>query len=142
MPPLRLACLLCTLAVACAVRPGYLFYDDVKGAPYTVTYDNRSIIVDGQRTLFASAGIHYPRFTEGQWDDVLLKAKNDGYNLIQTYFFVNAHAPKSTVWPWIMDGPANLKLFIQKVAAAGLFLNLRIGPCVRHHARSFWFSRS
>jgi hypothetical protein len=31
----------------------------------------------------------YPRFTPGQWDDVFLKAKNDGYNMIQTYFFHN-----------------------------------------------------
>lgn len=111
-------------------RPGFLFYSDVAGAPYSVTFDNRSIIVGGQRTLFASAGIHYPRFSPGQWDDVILKAKNDGYNMIQTYFFVNAHAPKSTIWPWDFTGSANLHLFLQKVAAAGLFVNFRIGPYV------------
>jgi hypothetical protein len=50
--------------------------------------------------------------------------------MVQTYVFVNAHAPKTTTWPWIMEGPANLRLFIEKCAAAGLFVNLRIGPCV------------
>ena len=120
--------LLC--AAALAERPGFLFFSDLPaGKPYTVTYDNRSVIVAGQRTLFASAGIHYPRFTPGQWDDVILKAKNDGYNMIQTYVFVNAHAPKGE-WPWSFEGPANLHLFLQKVAAAGLFVNFRIGPYV------------
>ena len=55
--------------------PNYLSYADFRGkGPYTVTYDNRSISVGGHRTLFHSAGIHYPRFTVGQWDDVFLKA--------------------------------------------------------------------
>jgi beta-galactosidase GanA len=131
MPPTR-ALLFCSAlaAAAAAPRPGFLMYSDVAGAPYTVTYDNRSLFVAGQRTVFASVGIHYPRFTPGQWDDVLLKAKNDGYNMVQTYFFVNAHQPKSSVWPWLMEGPSDLRLFLTKVAAAGLFVNFRIGPYV------------
>ena len=122
--------LLAVATAAVSARPGYLLYSDVGTSPYTVTYDNRSLIVAGQRTLFASAGIHYPRFTPGQWDDVLLKAKNDGYNMVQTYFFVNAHQPKSSVWPWVQEGPANLRLFLTKIASLGLFVNLRIGPYV------------
>lgn len=38
--------------------------------------------------------------------------------------------PKSSVWPWIMDGPADLHAFIAKIKALGLFVNLRIGPYV------------
>ena len=131
MPPTR-ALLFCSAlaAAAAAPRPGFLMYSDVAGAPYTVSYDNRSLFVAGQRTLFASVGIHYPRFTPGQWDDVLLKAKNDGYNMVQTYFFTNAHQPKSSVWPWLMEGPSDLRLFLTKVAAAGMFVNVRIGPYV------------
>jgi hypothetical protein len=33
--------------------------------------------------LLLSAGFHYPRFTQGQWDDVFLKAQSDGFNQIQ-----------------------------------------------------------
>jgi beta-galactosidase len=88
----------------------------------------RSVLLNGQRAFFASAGIHYPRFTQGQWDDVLLKVKSDGFNMVQTYFFANAHQPKTTTWPWIMEGPADLRTFIQKAGALGLFVNLRIGP--------------
>lgn len=115
-----------------ATKPGFLYYSDVTDGktPYTVTYDNRSLFIAGERTFLHSAGIHYPRFTPGQWDDIILKAKNDGYNMIQTYVFVNAHHPKSSVYPWIMEGPTDLHLFIKKIAAAGLFVNFRIGPYV------------
>jgi beta-galactosidase GanA len=95
-----------------------------------VTYDNRSLLINGQRTLFHSFGVHYTRATALQWDDILGKAASDGYNMVQTYFFTNAHQPKSTVWPWVQEGPSDLRLFLTKVAAAGLFVNFRIGPYV------------
>ena len=116
---------LAALAGLAAAAPGYLQYPDYAGRPYQVTYDKRSLLVNGERSYFASVGIHYPRFTPGQWDDVILKAKNDGYNMIQTYFFHNAHQPKLSQWPWIMEGPANLTLFLEKAANAGMPWGLR-----------------
>ncbi len=109
---------------------GFLRYADFAGQPYNVSYDKRSLLVNGERSYFASVGVHYPRFSEGQWDDIFLKAKNDGYNMVQTYFFHNAHQPKLSQWPWNMEGPANLTLFLEKAAGAGLFVDLRIGPYV------------
>ena len=50
--------------------------------------------------------------------------------MIQTYFFHNAHQPKLSTWPWIQEGPSNLRLFLQKAAKAGFFIDLRIGPYV------------
>ena len=122
-----------TRAAAAAPRSsaaGFLRYGDFAGQAYNVSYDKRSLLINGERSYFASVGVHYPRFTEGQWDDIFLKAKNDGYNMVQTYFFHNAHQPKLSQWPWNMEGPANLTLFLQKAAAAGLFVDLRIGPYV------------
>ena len=122
-----------TRAAAAAPRSsaaGFLRYADFAGQAYNVSYDKRSLLINGERSYFASVGVHYPRFTEGQWDDIFLKAKNDGYNMVQTYFFHNAHQPKLSQWPWNMEGPANLTLFLQKAAAAGLFVDLRIGPYV------------
>lgn len=74
--------------------PGYLTYDEIAGSPYAVTYDNRSLFINGQRTIFNSFGIHYTRATASQWDDILGKAATDGYNMVQTYVFWNAHAHK------------------------------------------------
>jgi beta-galactosidase GanA len=50
-----------------------------------VTYDNRSLLLNGARSLFHSFGVHYTRATEQQWDDILGKAASDGYNMVQTY---------------------------------------------------------
>lgn len=53
----------------------------------------------------------------------------DGLNMIETYVFWNIHEPVQGK-PYIFDGYANLTLFIEKAARAGLFVNLRIGPYV------------
>ena len=132
---LLIRCVLALAGVAGSVlasrgSSGYLQYADYAGAPYTVGYDNRSLIVGGDRGYFASVGIHYPRFTPGQWDDLFVKAKRDGYNMIQTYFFHNAHQPKLSTWPWIQAGPSDLRQFLEKAGKAGFFVDLRIGPYV------------
>lgn len=38
-------------------------YDDVRGTPYTVTYDHRAMRINGQRLLMQSGSVHYPRYT-------------------------------------------------------------------------------
>lgn len=54
---------------------------------------------------------------------------DDGLNMIETYVFWNVHEPVQGE-PYTFDGYANLTLFIEKAARAGLFVNLRIGPYV------------
>ncbi len=51
-------------------RSGLLYYHDVrKPSPggYRVTYDDRSFIIDGLRTLLLSGAVHYPRVAAGEW---------------------------------------------------------------------------
>jgi len=54
-----------------------------------------------------------------------------GAHTLAADFFHNAHQPKLGDWPWIQTGPANLRLFLEKAAKAGFFVDLRIGPCVK-----------
>ena len=44
----------------------YMYFDEVKGKPYTVASDERSWIMNGKRTLLLGGSIHYPRFSPGQ----------------------------------------------------------------------------
>lgn len=46
----------------------------------------RSLFLNGRRSMFLSAGFHYPRFTPAQWDDIFVKAQNDGFNMIQVCY--------------------------------------------------------
>lgn len=77
-PVLGAAALLASVAAA---APGVISYPSLGGAPYAVTYDNRSLFINGQRSLFFSFGMHYTRATEAQWDDLLAKAVADGYTM-------------------------------------------------------------
>ena len=121
------------LMVANAATFNYLYYDALNGKPYNVTYDERSFMINGQRTLLLGGSVHYPRLSPGQWDDILSKARNDGLNHIETYIFWNIHEPTydfSGNHEYNFDGRANLTGFIQTAADNGLFVNLRIGPYV------------
>lgn len=83
-----------------------------------VSYDGRSLIIDGQRKLLISASIHYPRsvpavtlhstpsFISSMWDITVIwqvmclwqmwpglvqTAKEGGVDVIETYVFWNGH---------------------------------------------------
>ena len=53
----------------------------------------------------------------------------DGLNAVETYVFWNIYEFKRGQ-EYDFTGPANLPLFVEKAAKAGLFVNLRIGPYV------------
>ncbi|UJR18590.1 hypothetical protein I4U23_005497 [Adineta vaga] len=103
-------------------------YDQVRGIPYRVSYDHRAITINGNRTLLFSGVIHYPRSTPAMWPYLMSKAKEQGLNTIQTYVFWNIHEQKRGTYDF--SGRANLSLFLQEAANAGLFVNLRLGPYV------------
>eukprot|EP01018_Ginkgo_biloba_P019618 Gb_41532 [translate_table: standard] len=93
-----------------------------------VTYDHKSLIIDGQRKLLISASIHYPRSVPGMWPDLVAKAKEGGINVIQTYVFWNGHEPKEGTYSF--EGRFDLLKFVKIVQQAGLYVNLRIGPFI------------
>ena len=50
-----------------------LYHHDVKRSSpsgYEVTYDDRSFIIDGQRTLLLSGSVHYPRVAAEEWSRI------------------------------------------------------------------------
>ena len=77
--------------------------------------------------------VHYPRFSPGQWPDILKKAREDGLNHVEVYVFWNIHEftyDFSGKHVYNFEGRANLPKFLEECAEAGLFVNLRIGPYV------------
>ncbi|XP_024986389.1 beta-galactosidase 9 isoform X2 [Cynara cardunculus var. scolymus] len=78
--------------------------------PFNVSYDHRALIIDGQRRMLVSAGIHYPRATPEMWPDLIAKSKEGGADVIETYVFWSGHEPvKGQVcWGfpvWLRDIP-------------------------------------
>eukprot|EP00250_Pteridium_aquilinum_P015845 c22797_g1_i1 orf=77-2668(+) len=93
-----------------------------------VSYDERALVIDGQRRVLLSGSIHYPRSTPQMWGDLVGKAKDGGLNVIQTYVFWNAHEPTRGIYNF--EGRFDLVGFLKVVHQAGLYVNLRIGPYV------------
>lgn len=98
------------------------------GKPINVTYDQRALVIDGQRRMLISAGIHYPRATPEMWPSIIKHAKEGGCNVVQTYVFWNGHEPRQGQYNF--EGRYDLVKFIKLVQKAGLFFHLRIGPYV------------
>ncbi|KAF5206023.1 Beta-galactosidase [Thalictrum thalictroides] len=93
-----------------------------------VTYDKKAIIINGQRRILISGSIHYPRSTPDMWEDLILKAKEGGLDVVQTYVFWNGHEPSPG--NYYFQGRYDLVRFIKTVQKAGLYVHLRIGPYV------------
>ncbi|ESW09438.1 hypothetical protein PHAVU_009G127500 [Phaseolus vulgaris] len=93
-----------------------------------VTYDGRSLIVDGQHRILFSGSIHYPRSTPQMWPNLIAKAKEGGLDVIQTYVFWNLHEPQQGQYNF--RGRHNIVRFIKEIQAQGLYVTLRIGPYI------------
>ncbi|PSR99642.1 Beta-galactosidase [Actinidia chinensis var. chinensis] len=94
----------------------------------SVTYDNKAIIINGQRKILISGSIHYPRSTPEMWEDLINKAKNGGLDVIDTYVFWNVHEPSPGNYNF--EGRYDLVRFIKTVQKYGLYVHLRIGPYI------------
>ncbi|CAI0468997.1 unnamed protein product [Linum tenue] len=107
-------------------------------AAENVTYDGRSLIINGTRRLIVSTTIHYTRIMPEMWPEAIRLAKEGGANTIDTYVFWNVHeiepdiVSSTSVWffKYNFAGRNDLVRFVKLVQEAGLFLMLRIGPFI------------
>ncbi|KAK4747776.1 hypothetical protein SAY87_014362 [Trapa incisa] len=93
-----------------------------------VTYDGKSLVIDGHRRILFSGSIHYPRSPPEMWEGLIQKAKDGGLGAIDTYVFWNVHEPYPGNYNF--EGRYDLVRFIKIVRDAGLYAHLRIGPYI------------
>lgn len=114
------------------------FADGAK--PREVSYDGRTLIIDGKRELLFSGSIHYPRSTPEMWPELIAKAKHGGLNVIQTYVFWNIHEPVKDQYNF--EGRFDLVKFIKMVGEAGMYATIRLGPFIQaewnHGGLPYW----
>ena len=123
-----LAVTLLTTTSVTTASPSYPLFSDMKGASYNVSYDKRALMLNGEHALFISGAVHPPRGSPNDWENWITLARENNLNMLQVYIFWNFHEEEEGVYNW--QGRGNLSLFMEKAAAAGLFVNLRIGPYV------------
>ncbi|GMJ08130.1 beta-galactosidase 13 [Hibiscus trionum] len=102
---------------------------DSHAASKSVTYDARSVIINGKRELLFSGAIHYPRSTPDMWPHLIQKSKRGGINTIETYVFWNAHEPVQGQFNF--EGQYDLVKFIKLIHQHNMYAVLRLGPFVQ-----------
>ena len=95
----------------------------------SVTYDDRSFLVDGERIWLVSGSVHYFRCPAGTWADRLLKAKRGGLNCVSTYVAWNFH--EQVEGRWQLTGDHDIEGFVKLAKELGLYVILKPGPYIR-----------
>ncbi len=93
-----------------------------------VTYDNKSLLVNGNRVWLTSGSMHYWRTPHQSWRDRLEKAKSYGLNCIQTYVYWGVHEPKQGQYDF--TGDLDLDAFLALCAELDLYVIARPGPYI------------
>jgi hypothetical protein len=91
-----------------------------------ITFDARSLFIDGNRRLLLSGEIHYARIPRSEWERVLDRTKESGINSVASYVFWSLHEPDRGKFDF--SGRADLGAFLGLCQERGLDTILRLGP--------------
>lgn len=96
---------------------------------HTITYDERSLMIDGARVFIWSGEFHPFRLpSPSLWRDVLQKMKASGYNTVGYYINWGYHSPAPGVYDF--SGIRDMDLALRMAEEEGLYVILRPGPYV------------
>ena len=94
----------------------------------SVSFDSRTLMIDGKRVWIVSGSIHFQRIAPSEWSERIRAAKHAGLNCIEVPIF----------WSQIETRPGSydfkdnndIRSFVQLIHEAGLYCVLRVGPYV------------
>ena len=98
-------------------------------AAHTITWDQYSLMVDGQRLFLWSGEFHPFRLpSPSLWRDVLQKLKANGYNAVSLYFDWGYHSAKQGVYDF--TGVRDMEQVLSLAQEVGLYVIARPGPYI------------
>ena len=98
------------------------------GLQKIVTWDNGSLLINGERIIIMAGEFHYQRLPVPElWLDVFQKFKANGMNAISTYFFWSYHSASQGAYDFTSPGKDVQRLF-DAAKEAGLYVIARPGP--------------
>lgn len=92
------------------------------------------LTLDGKPVIPVMGEVHYSRIPKEQWEDVLLKMKACGVNIIATYVLWIHHEEIEGQFDW--GGNKNLREFAKLCAKHALWFYPRIGPWCHAEVRN------
>jgi hypothetical protein len=94
----------------------------------TVEITRQGILLDGKPFALLGGQLHYFRYPESEWRDLLLSAQAGGLNTIDTVIPWNLHEPQPGQFDF--SGIADLPRYIDLCAELGLLVIVRPGPYI------------
>jgi len=99
------------------------------GTPKTITWDQHSMMVDGERIVVWSGEIHPFRLpSPSLWRDVIQKMKASGFNGVAFYFDWGYHSSAPGVYDF--SNVRNVERALEIAAEEGMYVIARTGPYV------------
>ena len=94
-----------------------------------VSYDSRSLMIDGKRLVIWSSEFHPFRLPSPDlWRDILQKMKASGFNTVAVYFDWGYHSPAPGRYDF--TGVRDMDRMLDMAAEEGLYVITRAGPYV------------
>lgn len=94
-----------------------------------VSFDGRSLMIDGERLVIWSGEFHAYRLPSPDlWRDILQKMKATGFNTVAIYVAWGYHSPKQGVYDF--TGIRDVGRVLEMAAEEGLYVITRAGPYV------------
>ena len=99
-----------------------------------VTWDAKSLIIDGHRVCPVMGEIHYSRVPADEWQREVRKMREGGVTIIATYIFWNHIEEQEGIFRW--DGQRNLRRFLEICQQEQMPVVLRLGPFCHGEVRN------
>lgn len=99
-----------------------------------LTVNNKFLSLAGKPIIPVMGEIHFTRCNPEKWEDLILKMKANGINIISTYVFWIHHEEEKGVFNW--SGNKNLKRFIELCKKHNVWAYPRIGPWCHGEVRN------
>ena len=120
--------------ISSEIKAGHLEMGTPGPAGKELQINNKYLTLSGKPIIPVMGEFHFSRCNKERWEDVILKMKANGINIIATYVFWIYHEETEGIFNW--EGNNDLRSFILLCQKHGLWAYPRIGPWCHGEARN------
>ena len=95
-------------------------------AANAVAWKDGYFSINGKPAFITSGEMHYERIPRELWHDRIWRAKEMGFNCVQTYVFWNASEPREGQWDF--SDNLDLDAWLTAIQQEGMYAVVRVGP--------------
>lgn len=120
--------------VSTEIKTGLLKMGNSGSSGKELLVNNRYMTLAGKPIIPVMGEVHYTRVTKSQWEDVILKMKACGINIVAAYVLWIHHEEIEGQFDW--SDNKDFRAFVKLCAKHGLWVYPRIGPWCHAEVRN------